>query len=47
MDIRTSKLELINMIIKIENFEFIEKLKEMITLEKTDFWDELSISEKY
>jgi len=46
MDIQASKSELINMIMSIENIEFIENLKKLIKREKTDFWDELSLSEK-
>jgi hypothetical protein len=46
MDIQASKSELINMIMNIDNVEFIENLKKLISRERTDFWDELSLSEK-
>jgi len=46
MDIQASKSELINMIMNIDNVEFLENLKKLINREKTDFWDKLSLSEK-
>jgi hypothetical protein len=46
MDIQASISELINMIMNIDNVEFIENLKKLISRERTDFWDELSLSEK-
>jgi len=46
MDIQASKSELINMIMNIDNIEFIENLKKLIKRENTDFWDELSLVEK-
>lgn len=44
MDIQSSKIELVKMILNIENDKFIEKITEFIQKEKVDFWDELSIS---
>lgn len=46
MNIQTSKIELVKMILNIENDKFIEKIKEFIQKEKVDFWNELSLSEK-
>ena len=46
MDIRTSKIELVKIILNIENDEFIEKITEFVQKEKIDFWNELSLSEQ-
>ncbi|MCF6214509.1 MAG: hypothetical protein L3J45_10860 [Flavobacteriaceae bacterium] len=46
MDIQTSKIELAKIILNIENTEFIEKIKNFISKEKKDFWDDLTSSEK-
>jgi hypothetical protein len=46
MDIQTSKIELVKMILNIENDKFIEKITEFIQREKVDFWDELSVPEQ-
>lgn len=46
MDIRTSKIELVKMILNIENDKFIEKITEFVQKEKVDFWNELSASEQ-
>lgn len=46
MDIRTSKIELVKMILNIENDIFIEKITEFVQKEKVDFWNELSLSEQ-
>ena len=46
MDIRTSKIELVKMILNIENDKFIEKITEFVQKEKIDFWNELSLSEQ-
>ncbi len=46
MDIRTSKIELVKMILNIENDKFIEKITEFVQKEKVDFWNELSLSEQ-
>jgi len=46
MNIQTSKIELVKMILSIENGKFIEKITEFIQKEKVDFWNELSLSEQ-
>ncbi len=46
MNIQTSKIELVKMILNIENDKFIEKITEFIQKEKVDFWNELSLSEQ-
>jgi hypothetical protein len=46
MDIQTTKIELAKIILSIENTEFIEKIKNFISKEKKDFWDDLTASEK-
>lgn len=46
MDIRTSKIELVKIILNIENDEFIEKITEFVQKEKADFWNELSLSDQ-
>ncbi|PJC62650.1 MAG: hypothetical protein CO022_03400 [Flavobacteriales bacterium CG_4_9_14_0_2_um_filter_32_27] len=46
MNIQTSKIELVKMILNIENDKFLEKITEFIKKEKVDFWDELSLSEQ-
>ena len=46
MNIQTSKIELVKMILDIENEKFIEKITEFIQKEKVDFWNELSLSEQ-
>ncbi|MCW2119694.1 hypothetical protein [Flavobacterium sp. 7A] len=46
MDIQTSKIELVKMILNIENDQFIEKITAFIQNEKADFWSELSIVEQ-
>ena len=46
MNIQTSKIELVKMILNIENDKFIEKITEFIQKEKVDFWNELSMSEQ-
>tara|TARA_R110001583_G_C5533067_1_gene398724 strand:+ start:244 stop:468 length:225 start_codon:yes stop_codon:yes gene_type:complete len=46
MNIQTSKIALVKMILNIENDKFIEKITEFIQNEKVDFWSELSLSEQ-
>ena len=46
MDIQSSKIELVKIILNIENDKFIEKITEFIQKEKVDFWDELSVAEQ-
>ena len=46
MNIQTSKIELVKLILSIENENLITKIKEFVQNEKIDFWDELSLFEK-
>lgn len=46
MDIKTSKIALVKMILNIENIEFIEKIRTFVKQESLDFWDELSSKEQ-
>lgn len=46
MDIKTSKIELVKMILNIENESFIQKVTEFISNESADFWNELSENEQ-
>lgn len=46
MDIKTSKIELVKMILNINNDAFIQKVTEFITNEKSDFWNELTEAEQ-
>jgi len=46
MDIKTTKLELVKMILGIENPQLINRLKKYLEKETVDFWEELSESEK-
>jgi hypothetical protein len=46
MDIQTSKIELVKLILNIENDQFIEKITAFIQNEKADFWSELSTAEQ-
>jgi len=46
MDIQTSKIALVKMILNIENDKFIEKITEFIQNEKVDIWNELSLTEQ-
>jgi hypothetical protein len=46
MDIQSSKIELVKIILNIENDKFIEKITEFIQKEQADFWDELSFAEQ-
>ncbi|OFZ01268.1 MAG: hypothetical protein A3K10_00915 [Bacteroidetes bacterium RIFCSPLOWO2_12_FULL_31_6] len=46
MNIQTSKIELVKMILNIENDKFIEKITNFIRKEKVDFWNELSLAEQ-
>ncbi len=46
MNIQTSKIELVKLILSIDNEKFIEKITEFIQKEKVDFWNELSLSEQ-
>lgn len=46
MDIRTTKLKLLQTILENENEEFIQKLSEFVQKEQPDFWNELSSAEQ-
>jgi len=46
MNIQTSKIELVKIILNIENDKFIDKITKFIQKEKIDFWNELSLSEQ-
>jgi len=46
MDIQTSKLELVKLIINIDNEKLIDKLLKVLKSEKEDFWLELTAQEK-
>ncbi len=46
MDIQTTKLELLKIILENENSEFIQRVADFVKKEKNDFWDELSLSEQ-
>jgi hypothetical protein len=46
MNIETSKIELVKMILSIDNPQFIEELVRLLSVKKNDFWDDLSLSEK-
>ena len=46
MDVQSSKLELVKLIINSNNEKLIENLLKMLKSEQKDFWSELSESEK-
>ncbi|MCM4166040.1 MULTISPECIES: hypothetical protein [unclassified Arenibacter] len=46
MDIETSKIELVKIILNIDNDRFIKKVTDFINNEKSDFWNELSANEQ-
>ncbi len=46
MDIQTSKIELVKLILNIDNDKFIKKVTDFINNEKSDFWNELTKSEQ-
>lgn len=46
MDIQTSKIELVKLILNIDNSEFIDRVSSFIRNEKSDFWNDLSSSEQ-
>ncbi len=46
MDIKTTKIELIKIILNIDNENFIKKVTDFISSEKSDFWNELTASEQ-
>lgn len=46
MDLQTSKLELIKLVVNIDNQKAIEKLIKVLKSEEEDFWIELSDQER-
>ena len=46
MDIQTSKIELVKLILNINNSEFIDRVSNYIKNEKSDFWNDLSLAEQ-
>ncbi|MEZ7900968.1 MAG: hypothetical protein QMC21_03585 [Flavobacteriales bacterium] len=46
MNLQTAKIELVKTILESENKDFIKKVVDFIKAEKSDFWDELSESQK-
>lgn len=46
MDLKTSKLELIQAILKIDNETIIEKMTNLLQKEQGDFWNELSTEQQ-
>ncbi|MEM7486464.1 MAG: hypothetical protein AAF348_14750 [Bacteroidota bacterium] len=46
MDIKTSKIELVKIILNIDNDDFIKKVVDFINREKSDFWSDLTELEK-
>ena len=46
MDIQTSKIELVKLILDIDNTEFIQKVADFVKREKADFWNQLSLSQQ-
>lgn len=46
MDIQASKIQLVKDILNINNVDFIKKIADFVQTEKTDFWNELSSTEK-
>ena len=46
MDIQAAKLKLLKIISEDENAEFIRRVSDFVKKEKTDFWNELSVSEQ-
>jgi hypothetical protein len=46
MDIQTSKIELVKLILNIENSDFFEKVSNFIKSEEKDYLSELTLSQK-
>ena len=46
MDIQTSKIELVKLILDSDNSEFIQKVADFVKKEKSDFWNDLSLSQQ-
>ncbi len=46
MDIKTTKLELLRLIMENENADFIQRILDFVKKEEKDFWDKLTHSEQ-
>lgn len=46
MDLQTSKVELVKMILSIENQSVLDKIMLLLKSEKSDFWRDLSQNER-
>lgn len=46
MNLETSKITLVKMILNIENEKLIERITKFISNESADFWDELTVDEQ-
>lgn len=46
MDIQSTKIELVKMILGIENPQIIERIQALLNNETSDFWDELTIEQQ-
>jgi hypothetical protein len=46
MDLQTSKIELVKMILEIDNFDLIQSISNILKRKETDFWAELTSDEK-
>lgn len=46
MDIQTSKIELVKLILNIENDLFIKRIVTFVKSQQVDFWDELTGEQK-
>lgn len=46
MDLKASKLELIQAILKVDNASIIEKMANILRKEQGDFWNELSLEQQ-
>lgn len=46
MDLQTSKVELVKMILNIENQSVLDKIMHLLKSEKSDFWRDLSQNER-
>lgn len=46
MDLKTSKIELVKLILNIDNDKFIRKVTDYITNEQSDYWNELTKAEQ-
>ncbi len=47
MDIQTTKIELLKMIMNIESDELIRKIADFVKKEEADFWDELDVDQQH